>query len=170
MPACLVCALPWLACWLAGSGWQNKLTGQGSGSYSIWVGAGNKDCKKGGDVGDISVSCTNSGANSQVTVSNLVETTVGALDTHFYVGCINITKCGPPGFMSNPPNQIECSTTELMMRCGGNINPSTFLGQGTTYNLTCPCSDIRWGFHQSGKWLLQLPTPPANGICTQPEK
>jgi hypothetical protein len=164
-----------VSCSLADAGWQNKLTDAGSGgSFNIWVGAGNRDCTKGGDVGDISVSCTNiagtSTNTSNVTWSNFTQQAVGSLSSHFYVGCRDFTKCGPPGFMSQP-NEIDCSIdpSNPIMMCGGNVDASRFLGTGTTFALNCSCGDIRWGFHQSGKWILQLPSP-TNGICTIPEK
>lgn len=160
----VVCFL--IFCLLADAGWQNRLTGEGSGSvFDIFVGAGKADCTKGGDVGNMTVSCTNVSGSANVTFSNFVQQAAGDVlpSSHFYVGCSNITKCGPPQFMSQAAGDVPC--TPNTQRCGGNVNASTlFVGPGQTYTLNCSCASVRWAFHQSGSFFVQGPAPAGN-IC-----
>lgn len=155
---------------LADAGWQNRIFNGGGygGVFDIFVGAGNGNCTKGSDVGNMTVSCTDTGSSSSnVTFSDFVQQPVTLPVSHFYLGCIDISKCGPPQFMKQVSGDVPCTTNTR--KCGGTVDTTMFVGStGTNYTLNCTCSSVRWAFHQSGSFFVQDP-PPVNGICPPPK-
>jgi hypothetical protein len=171
-------------------GWRNKLNETGSGTYDIYAGAAHCDLNRGHDVGDLTVGCSQPGGMANVSLTLHQPPGLG-IESHFFVGCREITKCNPKNFMQPkegaamqnlmaPRSTTEdCFTSEsssVMVakkrvytttvtenRCGGQIN----LDDGITkyFNMKCACSEVRWVFHQGSDVLFIEHQP--DGSCLQ---
>jgi hypothetical protein len=133
-----------------------------SDTYTLIAGAGN-DCKGGSNVGSVKTQCVNNAqGQATVTFSDLTKTWSGSLNAHFYVGCKAPIGCTPPDFGAGK----TCTSTV----CGGGIFSGTvadatgdlFTSTGNSYQLSCPCSQVTWVFHESASFIA---TRNQDGTC-----
>ena len=132
-----------------------------SDTYTLITGAGN-DYKGGSNVGSVKTQCVNNAqGRATVTFSELTTTWSGSLTAHFYVSCQQPSGCTPPNFGAR-----TCTSTA----CGGAIFSGTvadatgdlFTSTGSSYQLSCPCSQVSWVFHESASFIA---TRNQDGTC-----
>ena len=126
------------------------------------LGAGNRDCGGGKDVGEVVAMCSTSARMLTLAVKNTPgpasTTNPAAYDRHFFVSCNNPTRCNPPRFGASSAavstTQGDAATMTLGSSLGGTWPSAAAGGYYGTLKVNlgpfCSCSNVKWIVHQSG--------------------